>query len=197
MEELKIFENEEFDKLRNITRNMKYGGFLYVLEYGKYVKIGCTKNPDKRMRQLKISASNYCDVILGRLWISTEHTNYKETEVQAQHLFPDVRKKGTELFSISFEKAIYTILSSNIIYKNENELIEEDARRCSNIMKNFVLNGYTPAVAPLSTTAGSKKETPEEIMAMGLFAAKEIIKRKDEKIKNLENKIKELINKLD
>lgn len=82
MNELQIFDNEDFAKIKEIENSNKgkYTGFFYVLEYGDFVKIGSTKNPYQRLMALKRNAVNYGNLKIGRLAISIPHTNYVENE---------------------------------------------------------------------------------------------------------------------
>ena len=109
MNELKIWNNfKELQKYGKFESNY-YLGYVYFVEYGKHVKIGCTKNPIKRLGSLYSNAKSYHDIELGRIYITPKHTNYRENESILHSYFINKRKENSELFSITIEDAIDSI----------------------------------------------------------------------------------------
>lgn len=113
-----------------------YMGYVYIMEYGKYIKIGQTHNIRKRMKQL-ISIGNYGDMAMGRVMYTIPHTNYKENEKRLHSLFSSNRKKGTELFSIDFNSIME--IPPALEYRNDTKALSEKRDRTFNGLKNFVL----------------------------------------------------------
>lgn len=117
MNELQIFDNEDFAKIKEIENSNKgkYTGFFYVLEYGDFVKI-------------------------GRLAISIPHTNYVENEKHLHEYFKDKRKRGSELFDCALEEIIPDILTV-AEYRDDSEKINAKADMFFQGMKRFVMGG--------------------------------------------------------
>lgn len=93
---------------------MKYAGAVYLLRVGNSYKIGCSKNPDKRIRQLQTgsSASIQCAHLLP--------TNYyQQIESQLHAKFADKRDIG-EWFHLEAEDVAY------IRSLNENGLTQQE-----------------------------------------------------------------------
>lgn len=142
MNELQIFNNEEFGEVRVLEKENKgkHTGFFYILEWNNMVKIGSTKNPHQRVLALKRTAENYGSDKLGRIALSIPHTNYRDNERILHKLFSSSRKPDTELFNIEFEEIISKI-PSDLEYADDSEKINERAEAFLTGMKNFVLGG--------------------------------------------------------
>lgn len=143
MNELQIFDNAEFGEVRTIEKENKdkYTRFFYILEWDNLVKIGSTKKPYQRVMSLKRSAETYGKSKLGRVAFSKPHTNYESNERLLHKRFSDFRKKGSELFSISFDEVI-TNIPKDIVYLDESEKIDKKAEDFVNGMKSFILGGF-------------------------------------------------------
>lgn len=127
-------------------------GVAYVVEFGKYIKIGCTKNIKKRYSQLKNNAKNYFGVELGRCFYTVTHDLYKETEKQFHQLLEDKRISKTELFTMSlnefldFAKDIeYDI--SIVDYSEQEDFIKRtmDYIKGNNVNKNLFFENVDDA----------------------------------------------------
>lgn len=142
MNELQIFNNEEFGEVRVLEKENKgkHTGFFYILEWNNMVKIGSTKNPHQRVLALKRTAENYGSDKLGRIALSIPHTNYRDNERILHKLFSSSRKPDTELFNIEFEEIISKI-PADLEYADDSEKINERAEAFLTGMKNFVLGG--------------------------------------------------------
>lgn len=102
-------QSEIIDSLRKSELELAAimsNGWLYALEYGDLVKIGCTSSLSKRMRFLIHQGMDYADLPIGRLVISIPCVNYKDLESLLHRKFDSNRKQGTELFSISFDDVV-------------------------------------------------------------------------------------------
>ena len=142
MNELQIFNNEEFGEIRILEKGNKdkYTGFFYILEWNNIVKIGSTKNPYQRVLALKRTAENYGSDKLGRIALSIPHTNYRDNERILHKFFSNCRKPDTELFNMEFEEVISKI-PANLEYADDSEKINEMAETFFVGMKNFVSGG--------------------------------------------------------
>lgn len=142
MNELTIFEKEEYSKLKIFDKNRKdYIGFFYIMEYGDMVKIGSTIKPYQRFQQLKRQAVNYSDMSIGRIAISQGHTNYRKNESELHKLFSKERKENSELFDISFNEVIDAVKRVGIVYEDKSKELEEKSMAFFEGMKGFVLGG--------------------------------------------------------
>lgn len=140
--ELQIFSNEEFGEIKEIEKRNKdkYTGFFYILEYGKFVKIGSTKNPYQRLMALKRNAVNYGEWEIGKIAISTPHTNYVENEKKLHEHFKNKRKQGSELFDCMFEDVLNSV-KTVVTHKDDSEEMELKAETFFQGLKNFVTGG--------------------------------------------------------
>lgn len=142
MNELQIFKNEEFGEIRTMDIKMKdFMGTFYILEYGSFLKIGSSKRPYKRLKQLERQATKYADLVVGKFAISVPHTNYKDNEKQLHKLFANCRKQGTELFEINFADALAIIEREDIVYEDRTAEMNRKADAFTNGMKSFLLGG--------------------------------------------------------
>lgn len=142
MNDLQIFNNEEFGEIKEIEKRNKdkYTGFFYILEYGKFVKIGSTKNPYQRLMALKRNAVNYGEWKIGKIAISIPHTNYVENEKKLHEHFKSKRKQGSELFDCMFEDVLNSV-KTVVTYKNDSEKMELKAETFFQGLRNFVTGG--------------------------------------------------------
>lgn len=142
MDNLQIFSNSEFGKIKEIEKRNKdkYTGFFYILEYGKFVKIGSTKNPYQRLMALKRNAVNYGEWEIGKVAISIPHTNYVENEKKLHEHFKSKRKQGSELFDCRFDDVLNSV-KAVVAYKDDSEKMELKAEAFFQGLKNFVTGG--------------------------------------------------------
>lgn len=141
MNDLKIFENAEFGQIRTVQLNNDFLGYFYLLEYGGHVKIGSTKQPHIRMQALRRNAESYGDVRIGRLALSTPHTNYRENEKTLHQSFKPYRKSGTELFEVAFDDALKMFAAISIKYLDESDELDRNADIVCDGFKRFLLGG--------------------------------------------------------
>lgn len=136
--------NEWIDFEFNNVKVEPNRGVTYVVEFGKYIKFGCTKNIKKRYSQLKNNAKNYYGVELGRCFCTVTHDLYKKTEKQFHQLLEDKRIDKTELFTISLDEFLkfakdieYNV--SIVDYSEQEEFIKRtmDYIKGDNLNKNL------------------------------------------------------------
>lgn len=124
---LKFYDFNDLVKLKP----QEYYGYFYIIEFGKYIKIGCTRKPYERIKSLKNQLENYSDGKLGRIIFSNECVNYTENEYILHTHFKEFRKLNTELFDLSIEEFldeynnIYVEFSHDISkYERVNKFID-------------------------------------------------------------------------
>lgn len=84
------------------TRNSG-DGYIYIAEFGDYLKIGYTISPKNRLATHAQTAKNYGVIKTGRVLLSPAHKDYMKTEKTLHEYFKEYRKDGTELFDVAFE----------------------------------------------------------------------------------------------
>lgn len=119
-----------------------YGGFMgcvYAVEYGNSIKIGCTKDPIKRIKTVISQGKNYSSVTCSRVAVSLPHTNYKENETIIHKHFSDKRVTGGELFNLSIDEFIRQC--PKLVFKDDSA--EKERRSSENFekLKSFILGG--------------------------------------------------------
>lgn len=141
-----IFKSEQFGEIRTAEDSVKdtYLGFVYACEYGDYIKIGSTKQPYTRLGTFIREAQNYGNSEIGRFAMSGAHTNYRENEKSIHFALSKFRKKGTELFNITFDDAIQSIVALEL--RDDTELIKINSKIFLKGMQNFV-TGKTPTIS--------------------------------------------------
>jgi hypothetical protein len=137
MNEITVYNSiEEMERDRGRLRSQKriYIGYVYAVEFGDHVKIGCTDNPINRIHSLASMARNYCFTGIGRIAVSPAHANYRENEFLLHTTFSEKRIESGELFDISFESSVDAL--SNIKYKPHTSKTKDDIKRLFEIVKN-------------------------------------------------------------
>jgi len=125
MNELRVFENEEFGKLKAYKPDSMGEGYVYAVEYGDFVKIGSSINPYMRLQTFIRDAENYNNTKIGRVVVTPSHSNYKNNERFLHNHYATKRKQGTELFSISLNEYVREIPS--IVTFEHNSRFNEEA----------------------------------------------------------------------
>ena len=118
-----IFENNQLGELSTYYPYHKDNtkGYFYVLECGKQVKIGSTKDPATRLKTLYSNFTKYGNVQVGRCAISQTHSNFRENEKKLHFIFDAYRVRKTELFEIDFDTVVSNIKNSDLEYKYDEE----------------------------------------------------------------------------
>ena len=129
---------QKLKKQERSTRSNSFIGYVYILEYGDAIKIGCTRNPYQRLHELSVMAQGYADKTAKTATLSQPHTNYREIEKFLHEYFSDKRRKGTELFDLSFDSCLDTINSLDIAIRDDTvELRQRDEKAMHNIKQIF------------------------------------------------------------
>jgi hypothetical protein len=141
MNELIIFNNPKFGEIRTVESGLKdtYLGVVYAVEYGDKLKIGYSTKPYTRIMVLKRNAEKYGNMALGRVCISSPHTNYREIESFLHGRFADLRIEGTELFNIKFDDFVKIFRFEKINFKDETESIRRRSQAFFNGLKGFII----------------------------------------------------------
>ncbi|MGD7047027.1 GIY-YIG nuclease family protein [Rossellomorea marisflavi] len=79
----------------------KYSGYVYLVQYGNFVKIGKTINPIQRISSINGLAVNYAGENVKEIIISDRHSNYSENERKLHSYFNEHRINKGELFRLS------------------------------------------------------------------------------------------------
>lgn len=143
MNDLKIFNNAEFGQIRTVEKSVSnaYMGFYYILEYGNCIKIGSSKSPYTRLRQLRRQAEKYGNTSIGRMALSINHTNYRENEKVIHEIFKEYKIGDTELFNINLEDFIEKFDCVPIIHLDESAQLNKKAEVFCEGMKQMLFGG--------------------------------------------------------
>lgn len=135
------------DWMKYNGKNFKFineSGVVYVIDFGDYIKIGSTKNLNKRYKQIYANANYYHDTEIVDCYYTVHHERYKDTEQFLHKLFYDKRKPNTELFNMSIKYFLFKTKDINI---NTEKI---DRSRCNNFIES------------LKEFIGSKNESIDE-----------------------------------
>lgn len=128
MNNLNVFDDLD-SVLEKELKIKEHNGVVYIIDCGDCVKIGCTKNPDGRLRYLINVLGKYGNRKIGKIAISKSCTNYYENEKRLHKVFSNNRIKGTELFKVNFDKVLeisddILLLENNVdAINNKSEII--------------------------------------------------------------------------
>ena len=122
--DFKVYNNVE--ELQQIEESSKGKAYIYILDFGRYVKIGYTENPYRRIK--------YCDFHsiwkmlynknLKKIAISTEPViKYKKVEAQIHKVFREYQVNGQEVFEITFKECISKINGAFIVYSRNGNIV--------------------------------------------------------------------------
>lgn len=131
MNKLKIWNN--FTELKECGKFeiKEFFGYVYFVEYGKFLKIGSTRNPIERLRTLSSNARLYHDVVLGKIYITPMHTNFEKNEIILHNFFRDERKDNSELFDITIDEAVKSIYNIPLLFSLQ---MPETAKKAENFI---------------------------------------------------------------
>lgn len=110
-------------------------GWVYALEYGGCVKIGCTTNLVTRIGALR-SQARYGGMSIGRLLLSNPCANYNALETECHHQFSDSRVDKTELFRLTIEDVMPMFIS--LEYDSDYDKVRRRLDAIFNGMKSLV-----------------------------------------------------------
>ena len=127
------------EKKRNVTACSL--GYVYAVEFGNVVKIGFTKDFEKRIKSLKLTLRyrNEKEKI-GKTYCSNEMHYATRAEAFLHERFKERRIEHTELFRITFEEAEKAIkeVEQLKLYSDEDWERHLEAERISDKMFNSI-----------------------------------------------------------
>lgn len=88
-------------RLEDLPKESRFGGYVYIIEINDRVKIGRTKNPKRRFKEIQQLSGNQ----ISRFCISPECGNYYEIENSMHLRFKDRLILG-EWFNVDFDNAV-------------------------------------------------------------------------------------------
>lgn len=91
-------------------------GFIYIMEYGDYVKIGSTNDLRRRVNQHRHMVIDYNNNSLGRIIVSVSHLNYKANEKLIHSKLKSFRRCNTELFELSIDDVYDLLLEIDLTF---------------------------------------------------------------------------------
>lgn len=120
----------------------EFQGFVYLMEFGDFLKVGSTKKPKARFRTLK-SQARYGNQHIGRVALTCFHQNYRENEY-ILHSKLNKRIPNTELFDCTFEEGLN--LLSTLKYKQLTKKEIEQCKRGNQAKMAAMINYFIPTI---------------------------------------------------
>ena len=107
---MKTFKNLNEFKAQDFKIFDKHSefGYVYVIEYGNYIKVGCTQNPHRRVQEL-FEHAQYRRMYVGKIAITAQTKDFRELESKIHKHFKEQRVRNLELFTVKFDKAVAEI----------------------------------------------------------------------------------------
>lgn len=113
-------------------------GYVYALQYGDLVKIGCSKAPSKRYKQLFHNGFHYGNIGLGKLALSIPCVNFRSLEAHLHKIFKEQRRESTELFDVVFADVVKTM--QTLKYDTDYESAQQTKIKQGKDLTDFVIN---------------------------------------------------------
>ena len=108
MKKIFVFPNVEI--MKELAKKQKFfregKGFVYIIEFENYVKIGLSIDPITRILLVVGIGKNYSFSATKRIAVSPPLIAYKAIEKKLHTQFAQYRQNAGELFSIDFETAL-------------------------------------------------------------------------------------------
>ena len=89
-----------------VWTDRSFGGCVYILQFGKFIKIGRTFSFERRLKTHYGIAHNYAFCDIPRCALTSRIYNEKEIEYVMLRHFEDRRVSRGELFDIKFQEAV-------------------------------------------------------------------------------------------
>lgn len=107
---LSVFDSIEQLKERKFVKYNRGEcyGYLYVLEFGNYTKIGITKDVITRIMTHSSNARIYADTTIKRIAVTNSFMFFRELESYLHNMFNPFRK-DTEMFCVPFEHVVCAV----------------------------------------------------------------------------------------
>ncbi len=140
MNELKIFEKDEFSQIKDFQKEKPNAvmGIVYAIEYGNgFCKIGMSSVPANRTLALKHYISDYMQYPVNRIMITTWHTNYRQNEKKLHEEFSDCRIPNTELFCVNVQDVVDSIKRGVICFEDNSAKLLDEIKRGSEYLIEF------------------------------------------------------------
>lgn len=93
-------------------------GFVYAIEFGQFVKIGCSTSPHNRFLTLNGEYRRSMGLAPERMVITPPCSNYKVLECDAHTEFAPKRVKESEMFEVCFEEVVEFFTTLSYKYSN-------------------------------------------------------------------------------
>ena len=143
MSDIQIFNYNDIDGIEATERkyaDIRCKGWVYALEYGEMVKIGCSSNPSQRYKQLIHNGVDYAGLNMKRFVLSRACVNFRQLEAELHNTFAPFRKNGTELFRVSFNEIVNALfdLPYKINFDEADELYNERCEKGTENLKNTI-----------------------------------------------------------
>ena len=107
--EIKIFNNPQYGDIRRFVTEKRTSisqGVVYAIQFGHFVKIGCSSNPAERFLSLRNQYQNQLRATVKRMAITPPCSNYKTLECLTHIKYDVGRIVGTELFMVDFDNVV-------------------------------------------------------------------------------------------
>lgn len=126
-------------ELRNYsTEKSKKYGYVYIVEYGNFVKIGKSIEPKNRIMSINNIAINYAGEEIKRILLSIKHENFSENEKILHSHFSECRVKKGELFKLTIEEFKSNLPSLNFVIPKLYETeVNEGLRYRNKVLDNY------------------------------------------------------------
>lgn len=113
-----------------------YSGYFYILDCEDSVKIGSTKNPRRRYKELYRHMNQYGNRKIICMYLSSIGTNYKRNETLFHRMLKRFQIKDTELYKISIDTAL--ILGKKLKVVDESRKMAQKEKESMNNFNDFV-----------------------------------------------------------
>lgn len=135
---------KDVEAIENRFSHIRCKGWVYALEYGDMVKIGCSSKPSKRYAHLVHNGEDYAGLKMEKLAISNACVNFRQLEATLHNKFARFRKEGTELFNVPFDdiiKAFYD-LAYDVNFVEADRRFNERNKKGTELLKRTIGKTY-------------------------------------------------------
>lgn len=134
LKELEWTIETDFQKLPQKEKD--FFGRVYVIEFeNNLIKIGCTSDLKRRMKNLSIYIVAYGGNRIKKIAYTEPHVDYDENEKELHKIFKHRRKGDLELFDVSFEDILKISLIGNVSSLQK----EKDRHQYCEDLKKFIV----------------------------------------------------------
>lgn len=123
-----------------------YDGFVYIVDVGDSIKIGCTSSPCKRFKQLSTMFNNYAGKSIRRIAVTVPHLNYRSNEKLMHMVFDCMKIANGELFNVPFEDAVFQLKKLNFNVSDiERDAMRKNSNENAELIKNALISCHSQA----------------------------------------------------